>query len=138
MHNPGPLAQLRGNPASNFAGGRYNAPTLTDDLVLYRGGEAGRPLGQWFTRSLSQSVAQVRIGSTVKPHWVDPKTGAYTGLSSIDNVYTVLIPKGTTIYEGPVGYQGGVYLGGPGTNQVFVSEPWKIPGVPVLNTSSIQ
>jgi RHS repeat-associated protein len=138
VHNPGPLAQLRGNPASNFAGGRYNATILADDLVLYRGGEAGKPLGQWFTREPPKSVAQVRIDSAVKPQWIDPKTGVYTGSSPIDNVYTVTIPKGTTIYEGPVGYQGGIYLGGPGTNQVFVPEPWKIPGVQVTGTSPIR
>lgn len=45
VYNPGPLAQLQGNPASSFAGGRYNATTLADDLVLYCGGEVRKPLG---------------------------------------------------------------------------------------------
>lgn len=30
----------------------------------------------------------------------------------IEQVYAVKIPAGTTIYTGPVGYQGGIYLGG--------------------------
>lgn len=132
VENPGPLANLPNTPAANFFGGRYNSTVLTDDLVLYRGGKAGEPLGQWFTREAPESVAQIRIGSAVKAQWIDPKTGILTGSSPIDNLYAIKIPKGTTIYEGPVGYQGGVYLGGPNTNQVFVQTPWKIPGVQEL------
>lgn len=102
---------------------------LTDDLILYRGGKIGEPLGQWFTREVPESLAKIRIDSAVKAQWVDPKTGVMTGSSPIDRLYAIKIPKGTTIYEGPVGYQGGVYQGGPNTNQVFVPTPWKIPGV---------
>jgi uncharacterized Zn-binding protein involved in type VI secretion len=135
VENPGPLASVRNNPAANFAGGKYNATTLTDDVVLYRGGEAGKPLGQWFTREPPGSVANVRIDSAVKPQWIDPGTGALTGSSPINAVHAVRIPKGTVIYEGPVGYQGGPYLGGQNQMQIFVQEPWKIPGVtPVSST----
>lgn len=129
IENPGPLASLPNTPAANFFGGRYNSTVLTEDLVLYRGGKVGEPLGQWFTREAPESLAQIRIDSAVKSQWIDPKTGILTGSSPIDNLYAIKIPKGTTIYEGPVGYQGGVHLGGLNTNQVFVQTPWKIPGV---------
>ena len=63
---------------------------------------------------------------------VGSQTGVLTGESHIGSVYTVRIPKGTVIYEGPVGYQGGIYLGGQDQIQIFVPEPWKKPGVQVL------
>ena len=52
--------------------------------------------------------------------------------STIGQVYAVKIPAGTIIYEGPVGYQGGMYLGGMETEQVFIQEPWEIPGVTIM------
>lgn len=138
VENPGPLAKRPGNPAANFAGGRYNGKTTTKDIILYRGGEAGKPLGQWFTRQPPSSVAQVRIDAAVKPHWIDPKTGVSSGSSPIDNVYAIKIPKGTRIYEGPVANQGGIHVGGPNINQVFVPEPWNIPGVQVVGKTPIK
>ena len=39
------------------------------------------------------------------------KTGGQTAKSMIEQVYAVKIPAGTTIYTGPVGYQGGMYFG---------------------------
>ncbi|MBX3667240.1 MAG: RHS repeat protein [Rhodocyclaceae bacterium] len=138
VENPGPLAAMPGNPAANFFGGRYNEVVLTEDLTLYRGGEAGAPLGQWFTREAPDSVAQIRIDSAVKSQWIDPKTGILTGSSPIDTVFEVKIPKGATIYEGPVGYQGGINLGGPNTNQVFVPAPWNIKGVQVVGGAPIR
>jgi filamentous hemagglutinin len=65
-------------------------------------------------------------------------TGVLTGTSNIDTVFVVKIPKGTTIYEGPVSNQGGIYLGGPNTNQIFVQTPWSVKGVQVLGSSPIK
>lgn len=48
------------------------------------------------------------------------------------------IPKGTTIYEGPVGYQGGVYSGGLEVNQIYIQDPWKIRGVEVISETTIK
>ena len=76
--------------------------------------------------------------TAVKPQWIDPTTGVLTGNSIIDTVYAIRIPKGTTIYEGPVGYQGGIHLGGPSTNQVFVPTPWNLKGVQVLDATPIR
>lgn len=138
IENPGPLASLPGAPSTNFFSGKYNATVLADDLVLYRGGEAGKPLGQWFTLEAPESLAKIRIDSAVKSQWIDPKTGLLTGTSPIDVVYAIKIPRGTIIYEGPVGYQGGPYLGGPNTSQVFVPTPWNIKGVQVVGSTPIK
>ena len=50
----------------------------------------------------------------------------------IEKVYAIGIPTGVKIYEGTVALQGGMYLGGMETEQVFIQEPWKIPGITVL------
>ena len=41
VENPGPLADILGNPASNFAGGKYNTTVLDEDMILYRAGKSG-------------------------------------------------------------------------------------------------
>ena len=46
----------------------------------------------------------------------------------IEQVYAVKVPAGTTIYTGPVGYQGRMYFGGLETNQIFLPDT-RIPGV---------
>lgn len=147
IENPGPLAEMRGNPASNFLAGKYNVKILDEDTTLYRSGKKGgltipgeeqNALGQWFTREPAESVARVQIDSAVKAQWIDPKTGVLTGTSPIESTYAIKIPKGTTIYEGPVGYQGGHYLGGENCNQIFISEPWKINGVEPLSETPIK
>ena len=112
VENPGPLAKIRNNPAQNFYGGRYNAEVLVEDRIYYRGGNSDNALGQWFTTEPPESIAKVRIDTAVKPQWIDIKTGELTGESVIDTVYAIKTPKGTTVYTGPVGPQGGAYCGG--------------------------
>ena len=136
IENPGPLAEMEGNPASNFAGGKYNEVTLTEDTTFYRAGKSDTPLGQWYTETPVDSVAQARIDLAIKPQWIDPQTGALTGTSVIDSNFAVSIPAGTTVYTGPVGYQGGVYLGG-NTTQVFIPTPWNIDGVTVVSSTPL-
>jgi RHS repeat-associated protein len=141
VDNPGPLASMRGNPAGNFLGGRYRAVKLESDLILYRGGKAGggrNAYGQWFTFKPPASAAKVRIDSAVKPQWINPKTGILEASSPIESVYTIKIPKGTVIYVGPTGSQGGVYVGGANMTQVFVPKPWEIRGVQVLEETLIR
>jgi hypothetical protein len=129
VENPGPLAARRGNPAANFAGGRYNEITLPRNTTLYRAGQSGTPLGQWFTANPPRSVAQSRIDTAVLPQWINPRTGASSGSSPLDTAYAVELPAGTRIYHGPTANQGGVYVGG--AEQIFVPEPWNIPGTTV-------
>ncbi|WP_329742897.1 hemagglutinin repeat-containing protein [Dyella sp. A6] len=140
VENPGPLASMPGTPAANFYSGQYNMSVSDDVTTLYRAGSGapGSELGQWFTTEPPQSLAQVRIDSAVQPQWIDPATGVLTGESPIDTVYGIQFPAGTTMYDGPVGYQGGVYLGGPNTNQIFISKPWNIPGVQVISRNPLQ
>ena len=124
IENPGPLAEMPNKPAKNFYGGRYNMEVLQEDRIMYRAGNAQNPYGRWFTSEPPASVANVRIDTAVKTHWIDPKTGAYEASSYIDNVYAIKVPKGTTIYTGPVGPQGGVYVGGYNVMQTYIDAPW--------------
>jgi len=137
IENPGPLSNIKGNPAQNFYGGRYNIEVLSDDAIFYRAGESSKPLGQWFTQTPPTSVANVRIDTAVKPQWLD-KTGVLTGTSNIDTIFAIKIPKGTTSYTGPVGYQGGIYLGGYDKMQIFIESPWKLNGVEVINSKPLK
>jgi hypothetical protein len=138
IENPGPLAAIDPNAAATFGGGRYNVIELRTDLILYRGGKAGggkNAFGQYFTRTAPQSRVVVRIDSAVKAQWIDPQTGALTGSSPIESVYAIKIPKGTIIYEGPAGYQSGIFVGGK--EQIFISKPWEIPGVEVISETPL-
>ena len=137
VNKPGPLAARPGSPAANFAGGRYDEVELPADRVLYRGGDSkGSPLGQWFSTEPPAGVATVRIDTAVKEQWISPKTGEWQGASRVDTVYSVKIPAGTKVYPGPVANQGGIYVGGG--NQVFIPEPWKIPGVTVVGSAPLK
>ena len=149
--NPGVLSnlenvdKLRDQPISNFYNGQYNIKVLENDTYLYRGGENGgltipgsrNGLGQWFTSEPPTSVAKVRIDSAVKPQWLN-EYGGLTGKSTVNATYQIKIPKGTTIYYGPVGPQGGVYLGGPDNIQIFIDQPWKIPGLEVIKETPLK
>ena len=137
IENPGPLAEIQGNPAQNFYGGRYNVEVLTEDRIYYRGGNSDKALGQWFTTEPPESVAKVRIDTAVKPQWIDTITGELTGESVVDTVYAIKIPKGTTVYTGPVGSQGGAYCGGYNIMQTFIKEPWKL-NYQVISNSSLK
>lgn len=119
--NLGPLADFYGQSLKNFYGGRYNVKVLSEDVYLYRGGEKGgltipgsskNGFGQWFTSQPPESVVKVRIDTAVKPQWIKRQTGELQGSSIINATYKVKIPKGATIYEGPVVLQDGLYAGG--------------------------
>ncbi|WP_306173527.1 RHS repeat domain-containing protein [Limnobacter humi] len=136
VESPGPLAEMPGQPATNFSSGKYNQKALVEDKIYYRGGKSGggkNAFGQWFNTSPPESVAKVRIDNAVKPQWIDPNSLVLQGQSPIDTVYAIKIPKGTTVFEGPVGYQGGLYVGGQEMMQTFIPKPWSIPGVEVIS-----
>lgn len=133
VENPGSLVDVDANAAGTFRSGKYNVNVLDENTVYYRAGDSTKsPLGQYYTAEPPSSVADVRINSAVKPQWIDPKTGALTGTSNIDTIYAIEIPKGTTTYSGPAGYQGGIYIGGK--EQIFVPKPWNIDGVKVISS----
>ena len=102
IENPGPLTELPNipkseSPAKNFYGGRYNVEVLQEDQIMYR---------------------------AVKPQWINPKTGVCEATSHIDTVYAIKVPKGTTVYSGPIGPQGGSHLGGYDIIQKYIDSPW--------------
>ena len=126
VRDPGPLAKpSMGVAAQNFSGGKYDATVLSEDLVLFRGGDSNE-LGQYFTESPPLSEVQSRIDYAVEKHWLDSK-GHYQGTSIVDTGHAVLIPQGTTIYSGPTAGRGGALAGGG--EQIFIEKPWNIPGV---------
>ena len=124
IENPGPLAELPNLPIKNFYGGRYNVEVLQEDRIMYRAGNAENPYGRWFRSEPPASVANVRIDTAVKIQWIDPKTGMWESSSYIDYVYAIKVPKGTTVYTGPVGPQGGAYMGGYNVMQTYIDAPW--------------
>lgn len=74
----------------------------------------------------------------MKSQWINPKTGVLEGESVVNAAYKVKIPKGTIIYEGPVGLQDGLSVGGLEHTQIFIYEPWKIKGVEVVSESILK
>ena len=135
--NPGPLAELNDHPHLNFYGGRYNSRVLTEDTIYYRAGDANNKYGRYFVETPPKSVIQVRMDTAVKPYWTNKRTGMWekndlgidiSGKSKIEKIYTVRVPAGTVIYEGPVAPQGGMYLGGMETNQIFLPDT-RLPGI---------
>ena len=126
LDNPGPLTGKRGSPDRNFRGLKYNVRVLEEDRVYYRAGRAGggdHSFGRWFTEEPPTSAASVRVDSAVRDVWTNNRTGAFMGQSPIEWVYPVRVPKGTTIYEGPTGSQGGVHLGGDDRIQIYIEDP---------------
>lgn len=128
-HNKG--AQL---PAQGFHGGKYDENALKEDKLFYRVGNAEKEWGEWFTDHPIQSEAQYRIDLAVKREWSNPKTGEMDPNSARSQkqlelwCYTILIPKGTTVYPGQVGSQGDVFMGGlgPGSKQYFIPKAWTL------------
>ena len=127
IENPGPLLEINETAAKSFASGKYNVKILEEDTVFFRAGNSDSPLGQYYTRDIPESVIKVRIGSAVKPQWIDRDTGVLTGTSELTDIYATKFPKGTVYYEGPTGSQGGVYIGGK--EQIFINKPWTIDGI---------
>ncbi|WP_181416042.1 RHS repeat domain-containing protein, partial [Gilliamella apicola] len=150
INNPGPLAEIKGVkvediekvdlqtmvdlPAANFAGGKYNINVLKSKRIFYRVGKAGggdNAWGQWFTSSPTQSIALARLDLAIKKRWYK-LNGELDGISEVQSLYVVEIPEGIVTFEGPIGYQGGFYLGNPNIEQIFIRTPWKIPERKVL------
>ena len=123
----GPLTD---NLAETFSGGRYTVVELANDTVLYRAGESGTPLGQFFSAESPTGVIQSRIDKAILPVWPGGAS------SPVDSVFAVSIPAGTKVYVGEVGSQGGFYVGG--TQQIVVPKPWAIEGVEILESSPLK
>jgi len=105
VNGPGPLGA---DVAATFRGGSYTQTVLTDDTTYYRvyGGNAG-PLGSYWTQTPPAGPLQSTIDSALNPAW-----GNTAG-----NVSTIVVPKGTTVYQGFAAPQGGLLGGG---SQVYI------------------
>ena len=109
--NPGPLKE---KTAETFTGGSYTKTTLTEDTTFYRvyGGEAGE-VGRYMTRTPQNGGLQSQLDLALNPEWGN--TAEY--------VTTVVVPAGTTIYEGTAASQiinGGAGILYGGGNQIFI------------------
>ena len=125
--DPGPLADRL---AETFSGGRYREVILSEDTILRRVGTADEPLGRFFSTQSADSVVQARIDRAILPRWT---SGAE---SPIDTEFEILFPKGTKVYIGKVGSQGGFYVGG--TEQIVIPNPWTIDNLKIVPKSILK
>ena len=112
--NPGLLAEGKNLPINNFYSG-----------IFVRMGDKINPYGSWYTKVSKNSEVQVRIELATKKWWVKPNaeiriTEYGADKSILDTVYYIEFPEGIPKYKGPVGYQGGPFLGGLNQEQYFI------------------
>lgn len=105
LNGPGPLGE---SVANTFRGGSYAETVLGQETTLYRayGGRAVE-LGSYWTRTPPAGPLQSTIDSALNPAWGN----------TAQNVATITVPSGTTIYEGFAAPQGGLLGGG---SQVYI------------------
>ncbi|WP_232623158.1 hemagglutinin repeat-containing protein [Fusobacterium canifelinum] len=124
--NPGPLSIGDDPQINNFYGGRYNKRILEKPEVYFRAGDSGykKEFGSYYTKDFPKSSIQVRTDSAVKLYWTD-ENRVLTWTSPLNRVYMIEFPAGTEIYEGPIGYQEGRYLGGLENEQIYIEDAWE-------------
>lgn len=104
------------NMEISFKDAQFNVVELEEDVVLYRGGQKHRTMGQFFARKPPAKRYDVRFNSAVLTEW-----------SSLDTVYEVRIPRNTILFDGYIAPQGNFHLGFG--QQIFIRKPWMIPGL---------
>jgi RHS repeat-associated protein len=99
---------LPGAVVATFRSGSYTESVTQEATVLYRayGGNAGQ-LGTYWSRIAPSGPLQARIDSALLPQWGN----------TAENVARIVVPRGTTIYEGFAAGQGSLMGGG---SQVFL------------------
>ena len=127
--NPGPLAEGKNPPINNFYGGMYNDASNESGMFV-RIGDKTYPYGSWYTKVSKNSEAQARIDLAIKKWWIKPNgeikiRGFEADKSILDTMYYIKFPEGIPKYKGPVGYQGGPFLGGLDQEQYFIPDSWK-------------
>ena len=114
---PGSLNQpLPEGIANTFSGGTYTESVLASDTTFYRvwSTEENR-IGRYMSRTPQNGNMQSQIDLALNPEWGN----------SARFVEEVLVPKGTTIYEGYAAKQiinGGTGELAGGGNQIFIKE----------------
>ena len=127
--NPGLLAESKNLPINNFYGGMYNDAS-NESGIFVRMGDKIKPYGSWYTKVSKNSEAQARVDLAIKKWWVKPNgeikiRGFETEKSILDTMYYIKFPEGIPKYKGPVGYQGGPFLGGLDQEQYFIPDSWE-------------
>ena len=122
--NPGPLAEGRNPPIKNFYGGMYNDASNESGMFVRMGDET-YPYGSWYTKVPKNSEVEARVDLAIKKWWVKPNgeikiRGFEANKSILDTMYYIEFPEGIPKYKGPVGYQGGPFLGGLDQEQYFI------------------
>lgn len=105
LNGPGPVGEA---VANTFRGGSYTERVLSQETTLYRvyGGNAGE-VGSYWTRTVPTGPLQSTMDSALNPAWGN----------TAQNVATMRVPSGMTIYEGLAAPQGGLLGGG---SQVYI------------------
>ena len=122
--NPGPLS-IGDDPAiNNFYGGMYNDAS-NESGIFVRMGDKTYPYGSWYTKVSKNSEVEARVDLAIKKWWVNSNgeikiRGFESDKSILDTVYYIEFPEGIPKYKGPVGYQGGPFLGGLNQEQYFI------------------
>ena len=122
--NPGPLAEGKNPPINNFYGGMYNNASNESGMFVRMGDET-YPYGSWYTKVPKNSEVEARVDLAIKKWWVKPNgeikiRGLEADKSILDTMYYIEFPEGIPKYKGPVGYQGGPFLGGLNQEQYFI------------------
>ena len=128
--NPGPLS-IGGDdpPIKNFYGGMYNDAS-NESGIFVRMGDKIKPYGSWYTKVSKNSEVEARVDLAIKKWWVKPNgeikiRGLEANKSILDTMYYIEFPEGIPKYKGPVGYQGGPFLGGLDQEQYFIPDSWE-------------
>ena len=86
-----PCNEISQEVAESFNGATFTKTTLTEDTVMYRvsGGKAGE-VGSYVSRTPQGGGLQSQLDLALNPSWGN----------TTENITKVVVPKGTTIYEG--------------------------------------
>ena len=127
--NPGPLSIGDDPKINNFYGGMYNDAS-NESGIFVRMGDKIKPYGSWYTKVSKNSEVEARVDLAIKKWWVDSNgeikiRGLEAEKSILDTMYYIKFPEGIPKYKGPVGYQGGPFLGGLDQEQYFIPNSWK-------------
>jgi RHS repeat-associated protein len=112
--------------AATFSGGRYAEIELLDDLVVHRAWHPGqsREFGAFWSLEEPTGSLKSRIDSALLPEWGGMRDNPLQRQQAT-RYSTATIPKGTRIYLGEVGSQGGAWVGGG--SQLLVKDTGVMP-----------
>ncbi|MCC6074181.1 hypothetical protein ACFPTX_17040, partial [Pseudomonas sp. GCM10022188] len=120
-------AEQQGSLAATFSGGRYADMELNSDTVAYRAWHPGqaREFGAFWSLEKPAGSLQTRIDSALLPEWGKLR-GNPLHRQQATRYTIVIIPKGTRVYIGEVGTQGGAWVGGG--SQMLIKDGAVLPG----------